>query len=169
MNINNNKNSLTSWEKSTELNFKIFALINSSLLSQYVAAHAITSSPVWASSDHTLVIQVLPRQMQLFHMKCHSPWDKVIEKVVADFQKDLLFLRHCSWGFWNWIWRISRLPGNTFHQHKLLAGLVSVLSIFQGFYQLHLINISLLLVVLCHELCPEGCLLLCWFCWLQSL
>jgi len=34
MNIKNNNNSLTIWEKPTELNFKMFALINQSLLSQ---------------------------------------------------------------------------------------------------------------------------------------
>lgn len=93
--------------KSTELNFKMFALINSSSLS----GRMFPPSPLCGLADHTFIIQMLPPQTQLFHTKRHAPWDKLTEKVLADFQKYLPFLRHNSWGLWKWNWRVSRCSG----------------------------------------------------------
>lgn len=101
MNINNNNNSLTTWEKPTEMNFKMFGLINSSSLSERMFLLVLLHP------SHFVHLQTTPwlskcslLKCSYFYMKFHTPWDKLIEKVLADFQKDLLFLRHCSWSLW---------------------------------------------------------------------
>lgn len=74
MNINNNNNSLTTWEKThrDELqNVWSHKLIFT--IREDVSARAITPFPLCAPADHTLVIQMLPPQVQLFlHEIPHS-------------------------------------------------------------------------------------------------
>lgn len=155
MNINNNNNSLITWGKPTELNFKMFALINSSSLPEDVFARAITPSPLQAPADHTWVIQMLPPQVHLFQMKCHTPWDKLIEKALSDFQKDQLFLRHRSWGLWKWIWRLSRPSGRKGAPREHIPPACTLC--WSGLCPPHLPG--LLSAALCRPLLPPGGLL----------
>lgn len=108
MNINNNNNSLTTWEKPTELNFKMFALINLSSLSQrgcfcscyYTLPTSGTCRPHLGYPN-----AVIPHEMpcSVGHLDRQSlGWF---------FQKDLPFLRHCSWSLGIWIWRVSLPSG----------------------------------------------------------